>query len=921
MKINKLFMGLAAMAFVACSSDDLSMIAPEQAVDDARLVELDPNFVIAGVGEEGSGTRTHWAQDPETKALQNVFLPIYNDEAAQNLLLSVDANLEAQTVGLCWLGQTPGTDVYTNYQFYHYGWLNKGAAKAEVECNELKNGSLYSDITVKREVEAKKEAKPADWGTAGLPAKSVKDDEDNLNYNSGVYKTDNKSIFGGDYIVYYPFNADFKDAGTIPAKAETTFGDVTAETSVPTDLTDPRLGNATFRYSDPVTIEGGDQAADFALHNLSSLVQLRVATPAGVDLSDKNIDQIVLYSAKEQLLKQANLAADKIVAGQKGEALYASTEGTKTITANFKTDGVSLKQTNGTGANKPTSAYITVLPTTVDDLVVLVHNATDKTWARIDKANTVFEAGKAKRLDIIVTADDFKSEFIAVDDASLRTALAEANTAAETATPTISVIGDITLANNLSITPTEYTNIAKITISGDDIIVPEDVTLTLNNNNTETNRMESDIRVLGKSCCSGETGGVLNIEGGMIGNVTMEPTEAKVTAATYDTYNPQLIYTGEATIAAGKTIDVQAGNVTVKKAVKHKGNIKIAEGATLTVNDGGDLNFMGSTVVNDGTIEVKKGGKYDMTDANGNATAADGQRMTNNGKFIHNVDAGVGTAVQSMNQNGEYRCKVDDQIKLDDAYLQWLACSVIEMVNTEAVKYNLATAKDVDYKHNGKYIDIEVNSEDATTFNNPDNGDNEVINIGNLTVTNGTFTIDYYNKHEVSATKTDYFYRTLNVNGDMVVKAETNIVASQKVAVTGNLSVENGATLTYKGTDSEDSHKKNVDGLAVTKDITVSGATFAAPGSTTNDVDALNITCANFYLKKVGENGGTAIFGNRTDGAAKNLVVSGTISNPKGCTFNIVAAGQNHAGSVLAWVTCKKLEVGGTFSAARPRVE
>ena len=62
---------------------------------------------------------------------------------------------------------------------------------------------------------------------------------------------------------------------------------------------------------------------------------------------------------------------------------------------------------------------------------------------------------------------------------------------------------------------------ANITIKGDDIIVPEDVTLNLKTN------MESDVRVLGKSCCTGTKGGRLRIIGGTVNNVTMEPTEAK----------------------------------------------------------------------------------------------------------------------------------------------------------------------------------------------------------------------------------------------------------------------------------------------------------------------------------------------------------------------------------------------------------
>jgi len=880
MKLNKISMVLAAMAIVGCSSEDVSEFGAKQALEDSRLVELTPDFVIAGVGESGVNTRTHWEQTA-SGALVNKFLPIYSATATFSSTLDADADLTAQAIGLCWLGQgAVGTDVYTNYEFYHFGWLNNGETNANFECGNLENGSLYDEITMTTGTASQEAVPGTDWVVAGLPTKSVKAGADNLNYNSGIYKTDNKAIFGGQYIVYYPYNEDFKDAGTIPAIAETEFNPVSQAFNT------KEVGHATFRYSSPVTIGGGDQAANFGLYNLSTLVQLRVATPTSVDLSAKTIDQIVLYSPSQKLLKQANLAADKIAAGSKGADLYASTEGTKTISATFAAP-VALKKTNAS----PTSAYITVLPTTVEDLVVLVHNSTDGTWARINMPNTVFEAGKAKRLDITVTAADFKAEYIAVDEATLQTALTEAEAVATTFNrKTIEVIGDITLAG-----PTfNITNAADafITIKGDDIIVPEDVTLNVNTN------MESNLRILGTSCCTGTNGGHLDIKGGTVNNVTMEPTEAKTPTLAK---NPQVTYSGAATVAAGKTFDAQAGEVIVNAPVQHKGNIKIAADVKLTVDgtgtNTGDLNFMGSTVVNNGTIEVLKGGKFDMTDANGNATATDGQRMTNNGKFIHNVDAGVGTAVQSMQQNGEYRCRVDEQFKLDDAFLQWTACSVIEMVNTGAYNYNLGTAEGIAYKHKDKYIDIEVNAGGLTTFNNPGttNGDSKVIMVGNLSVIAGGLNIDY-----VKGTGK----RTLTVNGEMKVAATTIIVDSKQINVTENLTV-NSATLKYSGANANG-------GLAVTKDIKViSSATFDA-----DDLNALNITCANFTLAA----GSTAKFGNRTDGAAKNMVVRGTISNPATCTFDIHAANQS-AGSVLAWISCKALTVGGTFTNARPRVE
>jgi hypothetical protein len=300
---------------------------------------------------------------------------------------------------------------------------------------------------------------------------------------------------------------------------------------------------------------------------------------------------------------------------------------------------------------------------------------------------------------------------------------------------------------------------------------------------------------------------------------------------------------------------------------------------------------------------VEKQGKFDITDKDGNASATDGKNMTNNGFFIHNVDAAVGTAVQLMKQNGEYRCRVDNQIKLDDAYQKWTACSVIEMVGAGQT-YNLGVAeKNINYQHNGKYIDIEVNTTSVTTFNNPDlgsgNGDNKNIQVGKLTVMQGGLYVPYV---------TGTGKRELTVNGDFTASVNVSLWTSKKITVKENLIVDNGAaTLKYAG------EKQNEGGLAVEKDIKVSAGTFDA---SILKVDALDITCANFTLA----DGATAKFGNRTEGDTKNLTVSETITNPAGCTFNILGANQV-GGSILATITCKKLIVGGNWGdGGKPQV-
>jgi hypothetical protein len=857
------------------------------------MSELDESFILAGVGTDDGVTRTHWEQDPETKALVNKFLPIYGTAGSSGQRLS--EVFEAQAVGLCWLGDgAPGTDVYTNYQFYHFGWLNKNEKNADVDkCGTLYNGALYSEIELKNDVTGGAEAVPAtDWGAAGLPGKALKAGEDNLNYNSGVYKTDNKAIFGGQYIVYYPFDQNFENKGAIPAKARTLFSWTPGDT-----YTSPLLGAATFRYSDPVEIKGGSQAAGFGLKNLSTLVRLRVSTVSGDLAIGENIDQVVLLSESGKFIKQANLAADQIVAGKKGTELYASADSVKTITTNFTANtALNVKATT------TVSAYLTVLPTTVDDLKVLVHNATEGKWATVDVGETVFAAGGAQVIDVTVKAADFQTEFFAVDAASLQQALLDAEAVATEADPvTIRVIGDITLTGDLNINNVKD---QYITIAGGDIIVPELVTLTL----TTLKEMKSTVRVLGTDCCSGAlTGGRLVVTGlgaddaTILNNITLEPTEARVTADNYDNINPQVTYEGDAkiTIAEGATVNVKAGNVNVNRAVEHKGAIVIGAnkdkddvllGAKVTVNATGELSFLGSDVDNYGIIEVKKAGQFYMKNANGTSVWSDGEKMTNHatGKFIHNVDAVVGTAVQFMNQEtgSEYRCRVDKQKALDDAYVQWTACSVIEMVEVSDYTYDLAQACQHTIWGAAKWIDVEVNNTGhTTTFK-----DKKSVNVGNLTVLTPLVVDD-------NAAKL-----TLTVNGNMTVSANTQLKKSDKITVTGNLDIDNAATLTYAGENAI------VNGLEVKGDITVTDATFDAYAD-----GGILISCTNFSLIKETGAGATAKFGNRTAGdtTKKTMEVKGTINNGKGCTFTIKPAA---GGNLLAWITCYKTEGEGTYA-------
>ena len=132
------------------------------------------------------------------------------------------------------------------------------------------------------------------------------------------------------------------------------------------------------------------------MHNLSALVNLRVTGTSG-----GNIDKIVLWSKKEQLLKQANLAADKILAGETGTKLYAETKGTKTIVATLATPAEAT-------ATHDVNTYITALPTKVEDLVAYVHRV-DKKWAKITLGEVEFEPNSGKTVTINGTNYSFNA--------------------------------------------------------------------------------------------------------------------------------------------------------------------------------------------------------------------------------------------------------------------------------------------------------------------------------------------------------------------------------------------------------------------------------------------------------------------------------------------------------------------------------
>ena len=803
--------------FVACNNEDF--VTENGAIEQSGMIELSENFMISAAGVDNASTRTHWELN-QNGGLTNAYIPVVAVGTGNNTLGG--SSVIAPSIGLCWIGTAgAGEQVYTNYEFFHNGWLAKGETAKFDPCDDSKltNGWLYSDLKF---ATAASSTNPGEEvfnevsdlvQASGITSKTDAEGntlivEDDLDLNSGVYKTCNKAIFGGQYIAYYPYNADFKDAGAIPATSVVEFNEMKKN-----DATDLQLSDNTFRYTNVATINGGTQAEGFGFKNLSGVVRVVLKSADNADLTQK-IKTVMLYSPSSAFVKEVLLSPAKIAAGAAGTDLYSKVTATnKTIVVNMATSELLTVTKEGKDESK---VYLTALPAKISDLTVMVQ-AEDDTWAECEIGDFEIAAGQGKELVATYSAKDFKSVYYAVDQTTLNAAITKCSAAGLSATKkaTIKVLGDITLTAS-TIIP------SWVTIEGDKLIVPEDKTLTLNNNSA----IKSDVIVEGKSCCSGTKGGILSVAGATIdGNVTITAGEATPAKA------GSIEFTAAGAII-GETVAIETEG-SVKFAddsnVAIFGTLTLAEGVEATVAEKAVVAVKGGTINNSGTFEVL--GDFSMLDAQGSTVAAAGKNFKNNGTFIDNVGSKVGGATQYMTfgENGDYICKVDGVQRMNEAYENKTACSTIEIISTVDTYYTFEKVR----QHNEKDVDIVV------TGNNIHFVPKEAITIGNLTIVGPKNEVFIDETNEVKdADSNPIGWATIKVNGDIVAGGVFYCENDVRNMEANNLLVVKGGKVKFK--NREDSQDKT---LTVNETIEVQkGGRFEIAEATGNNNIAY-VTC------------------------------------------------------------------------------
>lgn len=751
-------MALPAL-FTACSNEEFAD-ATSSPVNKAGLIEVGKDFSIAAVRGNHADTRSSWYND---NGLFFKWLPT-PAAASGNSTINTTA-VDAPEIGLCWTGEglaTVSDVVYTNYKFIHNGWLAKDETAADFDkCDpaQLNNGWLYSEATAYTGTGSTGEQN--DYGITV----SAKGAFTTPNFKSGVFKTENSTMFEGDYIVYYPYNKNFCQTAAIPATSSLTFSDVQEGTD---GLNDPVFGNSTFAYGTMSITKGGTQASGFGLENLSSLlsVQLVAANAAAVSgLTNIQVYKVVLFN-EAGFVESVDLSAKSIKEGKKGQDLYCGNKVTnKTIVADLSV--------NGTITATALKYYMPVLPCDVKNLKLLVY-ATETGTEKVAFVNAALSTGAVKigaaeaaTVKAQLTADDFKTNvYYAVDDASLGKAIAACTGLSSTNTAEINIIGDIALAN-------DYIVPAFVTVKGDGIIVPEDKTLTLDDNSI----MESNITVEGMTCCGGASnGGKLIVKAATIkSTVVIEDKDADADASAT---------AGELVFAADKTS-------TVTGSITNKGIATVVKPTAVSnktlVNLSGIFNNEGKLTIetfgsdaDDTKLYVKEAGTFN----NAGTTTVQGVlaiagTATNDGEITDKVSSQVTGNITSLSSPGEYISEVDNNGARFDAALKERPTTIVKFVGTatsyEMKKIATATAPIK------KYV---VEATSVTTF------------------------VSATTEAAVTAT-----LPALDVNSELDITIGTDADKMLKLVVTGEMNVN--AKTTVKDSPNRDAEVLNVGTLNV----------------------------------------------------------------------------------------------------------
>ena len=846
---TKYLLGALTFPFVmaACTNDDFEVVNNGGGQNlEGDMIELPDNFALVGTKAAGADTRAGVIDE------KLGWYPV-GDKALDAAMILNECNWDR--IGLAWLNAAGAQDgrVYTNYTFRHYGWLNKGAQKANYDkCNDnvLTNGVWFTGDAAQKEQFKKwngsTEVNVTDFWNATNSAyqfESTNFSDAGVDANRGLFRTDCGTIFGGEYLVYYPFNEELKDIDHLSAISTTEF---TNKRNISTDNTSYKNAGGDYKTNlapeyfmvGRTSVNGGVQAAEFSLGQLSGMIALKVQN--NTDSEIKDITKAVIYAKEGKFYTSVKLDATKIVNSESaalGEQLYYNEEQAETAVtliseASNTTDGITIEPENYTVFG------FAALPTTISEYLVIIQDKEGNTYAENKTTPLTVKPLAWNGITISAKAPNAR-ELYAYDEASFQQAIKKAEATARINNPvTIYLLGTVTLTKSIEIPA--YVTVEAMT-EDDKLVVSRHETTAVNLFVMKDATLDCSVDIQGQGCCGLRPGT-------MIMNGDLKPTRvinnfgSTITFGEYADKSRMVESEIEGVINNVKDRENEAcvlGSITIRPytTVSLSGTLVNDGNVTIETSGTGDTGT-------DGTLNIYTTGKLDNNNAvtlYGNlATNGKGQ-FNNNKTFTVKVSAQITSkGVTNQPDEAEYICEVNSDVRYADAINNASDAihytTLVRFVDgynfndygivTYAIEPNTTDGKITNKKN--RLIDFEskISSDKVLALTGVDvevsEGEttHKATTIGKLTIVGGGFEMNHktLTVDELNVAYAEASQRWFQVNGKLNVSGNVNIsnfenTAAKKdlafnkgIAVGGNMTVDNthGENILFaKGTESE----------------------------------------------------------------------------------------------------------------------
>lgn len=704
MKGKYLFLAMATATMVACTNDDFTQDTPSIGHDNLGELIKTP---ILGVNVESNA---------DTKAFDGrgfLWRPVTDENGNVT---------STENIGLCWTGVgTPeyggptdvtGDKVYTNIKFDHVGWLYSGEKTPKLHCGVLENGEYHN---------WNKALTPtATWnGTTSQwePTTGGK----TFDYKTGMFKSDNGTIYAGEYIVYFPYNDSFWNAPVTAEQNRILTLNLKDNMGVYEVADGSQLmSENSFNVGYVAAIKGGDEACAFSTKMLTSGINFKLNGMASVK-------EIVLLSKGEKaFITKMALSASKIKECiAKGELTneiymtdYQGNESASTLVVKTHDATGNCLNVNGTEAQ----FYVPFLPNTFEDMrVLVVRNDGDVAEISLTALkNVTFNANEPKGLTLYFDGNEvykgtstsgeqvaeFKDVNYAYDEESFIDAFTKARTNAndeKIAPRTVQLLDNITLTKQVQ---DQYykTSTHPVMINSDEDLNGEKNLLTLGGiENGNVNYMfrnvefDANIENEPQGCCNKGKASLT-----LIDVTTAEGTELNLYGTKLNLYSQNVVFNGnvyskfeptdeEGELHPDRVPEIQLlknnsnGTVVAKGEFLNEGKMDIAlqtkfslEGgqlingsdadyrASITVNGNGKSGQDGVLLMSDEATFTNRGDIYNKGNIDNDSKA---------GSFTNEADATftdyVGSTLSGHRiinkDNAEFICEVNSLVRYNNA--------------------------------------------------------------------------------------------------------------------------------------------------------------------------------------------------------------------------------------------------------------